>query len=129
TREFAFSMDNACPLGFMQWYALHDDDREANLLADLLQVLRSHRPFKEQLLARSDALRAEYGLWPRGADGFYGTLDPARSPADVFERSIRMGERLDEEGFPEQAVTVLREAGYPARRNEVGHIAIAYEGS
>jgi hypothetical protein len=113
----------------MPWIAYHDDDREVNLLADLLHVLRAHRPFREQLSSRSDALRAEYGLWPRGADGCYGSVDPALSPADVQERAARMGERLDEEGFTEQAVSVLCEAGYPARRNEVGHVAIAYDGA
>jgi len=79
--------------------------------------------------ARSDVLRAEYGLSPRGADGFYGRSDPALSPGDLSDRSARIGERLDEEGFTEKAVSVLRNAGYNARRNEVGHIAITYDGS
>jgi hypothetical protein len=34
-----------------------------------------------------------------------------------------------EEGVTEQAVTVLRDAGHNAWRNEVGHVAIAYDGS
>jgi hypothetical protein len=51
------------------------------------------------------------------------------SPADVQERLARMGERLDEEGFTGRAVTVLCGAGYPARRNEVGHVAVSYDGA
>lgn len=128
-REFAFSIDNVCPLVIAPWYTLHDGDRELGLLTDLLHTLRSDRQFKERLYARSDALRAEYGLCPRGADGFYGNVDPALSPGDLWDRVARIGERLDEEGLAEQSVTVLRDAGYNARRNEVGHIAIAYNRS
>lgn len=128
-REFAFSIDNFCPLSINSWYAQHDDDREIVLLMDLIHALRADQQFKKQLYARSDALRAEYGLSPRGVDGFYGNSDPALSPGEVSDRSAKFVEGLGEEGLTEQAVSVLQNAGYKARRNEVGHIAISYDGS
>lgn len=127
-REFAFGIDNLCPQAINPWYAQHEDDREVGLLMDVARVLRADGELKAQLYARNDALRAEYGISPRHADGYYGDSDPTLLAWELSDRAAMIGERLDEEGFSEQAATVLRKAGYDAWRNPIGHVAIAYDG-
>lgn len=128
-REFAFGIDNLCPHLVNPWYAQHEDDREVALLMDLVRVLRSDSAFIARLMARNDALRAEYGISPRQADGYYGESDPDLLAWELSDRAALIGERLDEEGFGEQATGILRAAGYDAWRNEIGHVAIAHEGT
>ena len=128
TREFAFGIDNLCPQSINPWYAQHEDDREVALLMDLVRALRADREFTARLRERNDALRAEYGISPRQADGYYGESDPTLLPWELSDRAALIGERLDEEDFTEQAATILTQAGHDARRNQVGHVAIAYEG-
>lgn len=127
-REFAFGIDNLCPHTINPWYAQHEDDREVGLLMDLIRTVRSDDAFVARLLARNDALRAEYGISPRQADGSYGDSDPTLLAWELSDRAALIGERLDEEGYSEQAATILRAAGYDAWRNEIGHIAIAPDG-
>jgi len=127
-REFVFGIDNLCPHAINPWYAQHEDDREVGLLMDLMRVLRAAPEFVAQLLARSDALRAEYGISPRQADGHYGDSDPTLLPWELSDRAASIGERLDEEGFSERAASILSAAGYDTRRIEVGHIAVAHDG-
>jgi hypothetical protein len=124
-REFAFGIDNLCPHAINPWYAQHEDDREVGLLMDLIRALRSDHEFIARLLARNDALRAEYGISPRQADGYYGESDPGLLAWELSDRAALIGERLDEEGYSAQAATILRNVGYDARRNEIGHVAIA----
>lgn len=128
-REFAFGIDNLCPHAVNPWYAQHDDDREVGLLMDLIRSLRSDSGFIARVLARSDALRAEYGISPRQADGYYGESDPSLLAWELSDRAALIGERLEEEGYSEQAAAILRDAGYDAWCNEIGHIAIAYDGT
>jgi hypothetical protein len=45
-------------------------------------------------------------------------------PADKVEQLAQINEQLDQEGYVEGAVTVLRQAGYNAWRNGVGHISV-----
>lgn len=128
-REFVFGIDNLCPHSINPWYAQHEDDREVGLLMDLIRALRSAPQLIASLLARSDALRAEYGISPRQADGYYGDSDATLLPWELSDRAASIGERLDAEGFSEQAAAVLTRAGYAARRSEVGHVAVAYDGA
>lgn len=128
-REFAFGIDNLCPQVVNPWYAQHEDDREVGLLMDLVRVLRSDGAFVARLLARNDALRAEYGISPRQADGYYGESDPGLLAWELSDRAALVGERLDEEGFGERAVQILRNAGHDAWRNEIGHVAVAPGGT
>ncbi|MDX2165612.1 MAG: hypothetical protein SF182_01055 [Deltaproteobacteria bacterium] len=126
-REFAFGIDNLCPHAINPWYAQHEDDREVGMLMDLIRVLRSDRQFIARLLARNDALRAEYGVSPRQADGYYGESDPTLLAWELSDRAALIGERLDDEGYSEQAAAILRAAGHAARRTEIGHIAVVHD--
>lgn len=123
-REFAFGIDNLCPHAVNPWYAQHEDDREVGLLMDLIRALRTDPEFVARLLARNDALRAEYGISPRQPDGYYGDSDPSLLAWELADRAALIGERLDQEGYSGEAATILRQAGYDAWRNEIGHIAV-----
>ncbi|MHC4304652.1 MAG: class I SAM-dependent methyltransferase [Planctomycetota bacterium] len=122
-REFAFSIDNTCPIAILPWFTLHDDDREIALLTELLHVLRSDTPFLDRLIARSDALRTEYDICPRGADGQYGGVDSELPPAELWERAALIGQTLAVE-FVDEAVRLLQSAGFEAWHNEVDHVAV-----
>lgn len=128
-REFVFGIDNLCPHSINPWYAQHEDDREVGLLMDLIRVLRTDAAFVAELRARNDALRAEYGVAPRQANGYYGDSDPTLLAWELSDRAASIGERLDEEGFSERAARILTAAGFDARRDEVGHVAVTHEGS
>jgi hypothetical protein len=70
------------------------------------------------------ALLAEYRLFKRGADGYLTSWGPER-PTDKEERLAQIYEQLDQEGYVEGAVDVLKRTGYHAWRNCVGHISVA----
>jgi hypothetical protein len=123
-REFAFSIDNLCPLGIMTWYTNHDDDEEVGFLSELLGIIRSDRDFVSSFYRKSDALRAQYGICARGDDGFYGAVAPSISPLDLWSHAARIADELAMSPFASAAVDILNAAGYAARQNEVGHIAI-----
>jgi hypothetical protein len=107
----------------LPWFTLHDDDREIALLTELLHVLRSDTPFLDRLIARSDALRTEYDICPRGADGQYGGVDSELPPAELWERAALIGQTLAVE-FVDEAVRLLQSAGFEAWHNEVDHVAV-----
>ena len=121
--EFAFSLDNLAPIGIIAWYTLQPDDRDAAQLASLCRVLRDDRRFMDDYATCADALRLEYGLCPRQANGYFADMSPEIAPADVWLRSADLSERIDRELAP-RAVQALNAAGYAARVNEVGHVAV-----
>ena len=121
--EFAFSLDNLAPVGVVSWYTLHDDDLELEMLVDLTRRLKSDREFIGRFMARSDALRDEIALMPRGPDGYYVPSLPDLSAEDLWQRSARHSETLARE-FGEAAVSVLRAQGLEARLNAAGHLAV-----
>lgn len=127
--EFAFSLDNVNPVGILTWYTLHDDDREVQLLAELTGVLRANRSFREALYAVTDAMREEYGVCARGSDGYYGGISEATAATDLWNAVGQMADRLCDHELGQQAVALLHEAGWRARVNEVGHIAVAVQRS
>ena len=121
--EFAFSLDNLVPIGILPWYTLQPDDRDAAMAASLCGVLRRDRSFFTEYTRVSDALRQEIGLCPRQSDGFLGDIDTSLPAAELWLRAAEFPDRLCEHlGGP--AVKVLEAAGYRARVNEVGHIAV-----
>jgi hypothetical protein len=95
------------------------------MLAELTGVLRADRSFREALLATTDAMRAEYGICPRGPDGYYGGVSETLPPAELWNVVGQMADRLCDHDLGQQAVGVLEEAGWRARVNEVGHVAVA----
>ena len=57
-------------------------------------------------------------------DGYYGDSDPSLLAWELSDRAALIGERLDEEGYSEQAAAILRAAGHDAWRNAIGHVAV-----
>jgi hypothetical protein len=98
------------------------------MLAELTGVLRANRSFREALYTVTDAMREEYGVCPRGPDGYYGGLSEAIVPADLWNAVGEMADRLCVHDLGQQAVGVLHDAGWRARVNEVGHVAVAVDG-
>ena len=129
-REFVFGIDNLCPQSINPWYAQHEDDREVGLLMDLIRALRAAAPeLVAQLVARNDALRAELGISPRQADGYYGDSDPSLLPWELSDRAASIGERLDEEGFSERAASILHRRWVRRAARRGRHIAVECDGS
>jgi hypothetical protein len=122
--EFAFSVDNVAPFGIVTYYALQDDDTEVETLSRLCAILRADRAFTERFGALADRLRLEYGLSPRGADGYHGELSASVDPSQIWQLSIRMSDELGT-ALASHAAEVLGRHGYRARVNEVGHVAVA----
>ncbi len=122
--EFAFSLDNLSALGVVCWYTLHDDDAEVAMTARLGAVLRRDVAFEARLRTCADQLREDNGLGARGPDGYYGAPDAPMSPEEMWSRAVTLSHRLDEM-FADEAVHVLTRAGWTARVNEVGHVAVS----
>lgn len=121
--EFAFSVDCLAPLGIVAWYTLHDDDTELAMLTRLVGLLRADNRFIREFMARSDALRAEASLMPRGDDGYYEETVPTASAAELWRSAADLSDRLGEE-FAAAAARTLARQGLEARVNEVGHVAV-----
>ena len=121
--EFAFSLDNLTPVGIAPWYTLHRDEPEAFKVAALCRVLRDDAAFLREYTGCADGMRREYGICARQPDGYFADLSPDLPPADLWLRMADFSARLDAALGP-QAVGVLAAAGYSARINEVGHVAV-----
>lgn len=111
------------PIGILPWYTLQPDDRDAAMAASLCGVLRRDRAFFAEYTRVSDALRQEIGLCPRRSDGFFGDIDTSLPPGELWLRAAALPDRLRDH-LGGAAVKVLEAAGYDARVNEVGHIAV-----
>ena len=125
-REFAFSLDNLCPIGIVTWYTNFDDDRESAQLADYLSILRQDEAYMKRFYAFQDQIRAEYKICPRGDDGFYGVADDALTPAELWSGAAAMLESLQRSGLVEEAVKILKTVGLNAHVNEVGHVSVRF---
>jgi len=123
-KEFAFSLDNLRPPNVMSLFCLHDEEKETFALAKLIGVLRSDEEFRRDYDSRVDGLLAENRIWIRHVAG------SLRAPADQLPSPqwvpayIAMQKKLEQEGFTDQAVSVLKRAGYQAWINPVGHVAV-----
>ena len=122
-REFAFGIDNVRPTALTAWYALHDDYLENLCRTEAVGIIRSDEKFQRRFDERLDALLAQTGM-RRGADGYLDSTNVDPFQADLDEINAALVEQLDREGFVEEAVTVLRQAGRDAWRNTVGHVAM-----
>jgi SAM-dependent methyltransferase len=121
--EFAFGLDNLVPIGIATWYTLQADDRDADMLARFCGMLRSNQAFFAEYARVADGIRDEIGLCPRQSDGYFADIDKDIPPAELWARAAGFPDKLDA-ALGERAVDVLRESGYAARLNEVGHIAV-----
>lgn len=122
--EFALSPDNLRPIGVMPWYTLHDDDPEAMLLAAVIRRVRADRPFWRGFTKRLDEFMEHFRLFRRDANGFLCVSESGEPAPDFAQRASRLWRQVDEEGFTDGAVDVLKRAGYTAWKNPVGDIAI-----
>jgi hypothetical protein len=123
-REFAFSLDNLCPIGIVTWYTNHDDDRESAQLADYLKILRSDDEYMKKFYAFQDEIRAKYKICPRDESGYYGLPDPSLSAAELWQSAADMLTALQQSDLVQEAVGVLKASGLQAGVNEVGHVAV-----
>jgi SAM-dependent methyltransferase len=123
-REFAFSLDNVRPFSGVPWFTLHDGDRETWMLAKLVGILRSDESFRRDYDTRLDRFLKNSHILDRDSDGRLRTpLDPI--PAQEWRAAYaQVLGRLEEEGFVDRAVSVLKAAGLRAWRNVAGHAAI-----
>ncbi|MGH3822659.1 MAG: hypothetical protein ACRDRA_07430 [Pseudonocardiaceae bacterium] len=124
SREFAFSIDNLRPIALAPWYALHDDNLENLCNAEAVGIIRSDESFRRRFDDRLDVLLAQAGICHRRPDGCLGSADENLTPAEIEERGAALIDQLDREGFVDDAVTVLRQAGRNAWRNAAGHVAM-----
>lgn len=124
--EFAFSLDNLRPLGIGPWLTLADQDREAELLADLTGAIRADRRFWAEFNPYVDMLRTKYGICERGNDGFFNFMEDAgkASPMVMVEKASALWNQIEDEGYTDRAIEALRRAGYHAWKNPVGDIAV-----
>ena len=123
-KEFAFSLDNVRPFAVMPWFCLHDKEKETFELAKLVGVLRSDEGFRGDYDSCLDELLAEKRIWLRKEDGFLAAPpDPLSAPARTHAY-VAIQKELEQEGFTDPAVSVLKRAGYNAWKNSVGHIGV-----
>ncbi|NIP58229.1 MAG: hypothetical protein GWM92_08180 [Gemmatimonadetes bacterium] len=125
-REFSFSLDNVVPLGLVPFFALHERDRGLNLLARLVRTLRRDAGFLARYYGVTDGLRAEHEICPRGADGFYGSVDPEMDPGELWSRAGEISDTIGSE-LGADAVAVLEGAGWDAGLNEIGLVSVSLE--
>ena len=107
---------------------MHDDDYDALALTELIRVVREDGSFTSKYDERLDEILAEIGYCARRDDGYLGGIPDDADP-DLFETaSNTIGSTLERDGFAEDAVGVLKRAGYDAWVNCVGHIAVDPQG-
>ena len=124
--EFAFSLDNLKPLGIGPWMTIADNDREAELLADLSAAIRSDNDFWPQFNRRVDILREKTGLCVRDDKGFLCFTNEGKTahPFTVMSKMKELWQMMDGEGCTDGAVKALSKAGFTAWKNHVGDVAV-----
>jgi hypothetical protein len=127
-KEFAFSIENIRSVHLVPWYILHDDDYDSAALTELIRTLRDDDDFRTRYDTRLDELLAEIGFCARRDNGYLGGMPDDADPALFETATDTIGSGLERDGFPEDAVAVLKRAGYDAWVNSVGHIAVDPKG-
>ena len=122
--EFAFGLDNLGPIVFMPFFTIHENDPEATLLADLAVTIRTDSSFWTDFSRRVDQLLKHQGICRRGADGFLHFPERELPPGEYLEKNAMLWRQMEEEGYLNGVVDVLKQAGYDAWKNSVGDIAI-----
>jgi SAM-dependent methyltransferase len=123
-KEFAFSLDNVRPAMVMPLFCLHNDEKETFALAKLVGVLRSNEEFRRAHDSRLDELLAEKKIWVRQEDGSLWSPPNQLSSLQWHAALIAIQKELQQEGFADRAVSVLKHAGHHAWINPVGHVAV-----
>jgi hypothetical protein len=123
-QEFAFSLDNLGHIGFMPWFTIHENDPEANLLADLTATIRADGSFWPEFSNRVDELLEHQGVCRRGSDGFLHFPEERMSVVEYIGKMSMLWGRMEEEGYLEGAASILERSGCDAWKNSVGDIAV-----
>jgi hypothetical protein len=123
-KEFSFGLDCINPIGICPWFASYDDYRQTNQLVKYIGMIRSDKAFMDEYYAFNDDQRARYAVCARDEQGYYAGVDPEMDPARLWTTANRMIQELNDAGFNQKAVKVLKRSGLHARVNEVGHVAI-----
>lgn len=121
--EFAFGLDNLGPIVFMPFFTIHENDPEATLLAELVNVIRSDQSWMD-FNNRVDELLKFHGICSRGGDGFLHFPEKEMPLDEYFKKGALLWRQIAEEGYLNRAVEILRQAGYEAWENSVGDIAV-----
>jgi hypothetical protein len=127
-KEFAFSLDNLRPPGVMPWFCLHNEEKETFTLARLIGILRSDESFRLDYDSRVDELLAENRIFVRQEDGFLAAASDQLPISEWMGAYTATQSKLQQEGFTDRAVSVLKRAGYNAWKNPVGHVAVDPQG-
>ena len=122
--EFAFGLDNLSHIVFMPFFTIHENDTEAELLAELAAVIRADRSFWSDFSRRADELLHHQGICQRKTDGFLHFQEKEMSPVEYLKKNAMLWQQMDGEGYPDRAVDILKQAGYDSWKNPVGDIAI-----
>jgi len=124
--EFAFGLDNLRPLGTGPWVTLAEEDKEAELLADLTGAIRMDRTFWTDFNTHVDALQEKFGICRRGDDGFHQFTEEAQTapPHVILEKTTALWKEVAAAGYTDGAVDALGRAGFTAWKNPVGDIAV-----
>ncbi|MDJ0889450.1 MAG: hypothetical protein QNI89_19290 [Desulfobacterales bacterium] len=122
--EFAFSFENLRSLGIMPYFAIHDGDREASLLADLMGAIRADPSYWPALNHRVDALLAQKRISRRDSEGFLQPPPEEISGSAIRDRMAAMWQQLVSEGYLSGALEALERAGFEAWENPAGDIAV-----
>jgi hypothetical protein len=122
--EFAFSFDNLGHIVMMPFLAFHENDPEAQMLAELTATIRSDHSFWPEFSKRQDELLNQYGICQRRPDGFLQFPEKEIMPAEYMKQTSFLWREMAEEGYLDGAVNVLERAGYEAWKNSAGDIAI-----
>lgn len=123
-REFALGIGNVRPLGSAPWYALYDDNLENLCNAEAVGIIRNDDDFRRRFDERLDELLAHAGLCRRDTGGYLSDANEDLTVAEIDNRIAELVDQLDDDGFVDDAVDVLRRAGRRAWRNRVGHVAM-----
>jgi SAM-dependent methyltransferase len=123
-KEFAFSLDNVRPHTVVSWFCLHDQEKETFALAELVGVLRSDEGFRLAYDSRFDELLAEKRIWHRQENGFLAAPPDQLSSPEWLQAYLAIQKQLEQEGFADRALSVLKRAGHHAWKNPAGHLAV-----
>jgi hypothetical protein len=123
-REFAFSVDNIRPAGFMPCYAFHDDDADVLQLARATAVVRGNAEFRRLFDSAADAAFAAAGVARRLENGYLRGSANALPTGELSKRTADLADRLRKSGAGDWAVDALRQNAIPAWLNCVGDIAV-----
>jgi hypothetical protein len=108
----------------MPYFTIHDGDREAALLADLIGAIRADASYWPMFNNRVDTLLAQKRISRRDAAGFLQPPPEELPRSEIRSQMVGMWQQLVSEGYLRGALKALEKAGYEAWENPAGDIAV-----